>query len=214
MRIETQNVLGSRETDLLRMADWFFPDGMNHHELFAGVPGVQRLMQTFARRVAGLGKLPSRPAPTRTATRRGVDALVVGAGPSGMATALALAKAGRRVEVVEEDLSWGGSLLSLIGRHGTGGGRVFEPWRALHSSFREALDGSKLTLRTRTVAAGLYGDDLLVASDAGVEVVTATTLVLATGAHDGVLAFEGNDIPGVLSARAAGAHRLAGCLAR
>src|SRR5579863_110690 len=36
MRIETQNVVGSREHDLLRMSDWFFPDGMNHHELFAG----------------------------------------------------------------------------------------------------------------------------------------------------------------------------------
>jgi sarcosine oxidase subunit alpha len=35
-------------------------------------------------------------------------------------------------------------------------------------------------------------------------VVTARTLVLAPGAHDGVLAFEGNDVPGVMSARAAG----------
>src|SRR5215472_5786719 len=56
--VETQNILGSREVDLLRMTDWFFPEGMNHHELFAGVPGVQSLMQAFARRVAGLGKMP------------------------------------------------------------------------------------------------------------------------------------------------------------
>ncbi len=58
LRIETQNVVGSKDTDLLRMADWFFPEGMNHHELFAGVPGVQRVLQGFARRVAGLGRLP------------------------------------------------------------------------------------------------------------------------------------------------------------
>src|SRR5215468_11164556 len=50
--VRTQNTLGSREVDLLRMTDWFFPKGMNHHELFAGVPGVQQIMQTFARRVA------------------------------------------------------------------------------------------------------------------------------------------------------------------
>src|SRR5437867_1026033 len=57
--VRSQNTLGSREVDLLRVTDWFFPKGMNHHELFAGVPGVQRIMQTFARRVAGLGKLPT-----------------------------------------------------------------------------------------------------------------------------------------------------------
>src|SRR5271169_765506 len=56
--VKTQNTLGSREVDLLRVTDWFFPKGMNHHELFAGVPGLQGLMQSFARRVAGLGKLP------------------------------------------------------------------------------------------------------------------------------------------------------------
>ena len=228
-RVETQNVVGSRERDLLRMADWFFPEGMNHHELFAGVPGVQTAMQRFARRVAGLGKLPAGPSPTsrpssgeagdvaskfrprsgkagdvpsgQKAARRRVDALVVGSGPAGMAVALALAAAGRKVEVVEEDLAWGGSLLAL------GAGVVPPEWRALVTSFRDAVAGGHVVVRTRTLAAGLYGEDVvdvLVVGDAGVEVVTADTLALATGAHDGVLAFEGNDLPGVLSARAAG----------
>src|SRR3984957_18000592 len=53
--VGTQNTRGAREVDFLRVTDWFFPRGMNHHELFAGVPGLQGLMQTFARRVAGLG---------------------------------------------------------------------------------------------------------------------------------------------------------------
>jgi sarcosine oxidase subunit alpha len=35
-------------------------------------------------------------------------------------------------------------------------------------------------------------------------VLSARAFVLAPGAHDGVLAFEGNDLPGVMSARAAG----------
>src|SRR5258708_340378 len=39
MHIETQNVAGSRETDLLRVTDWFFPHGMDHHELLAGGAG-------------------------------------------------------------------------------------------------------------------------------------------------------------------------------
>jgi sarcosine oxidase subunit alpha len=238
LTIETQNVVGTRDTDLLRMADWFFPEGMNHHELLAGVPGLERVMQAFARRVAGLGKLPSSahgappgrapgahrsdPAATRAAARRQVDALVVGAGPSGMAVARELVRLRRSVEIVDEDLSWGGSVRAL-------GDSAFSP---LLAAFAEAVDASArasareyggvppskgsagsaesgagrgrgtLVLRVRTTALGIYGDDVLVGGEAGVEVVTARTLVLAPGAHDGVLSFEGNDVPGVMSARA------------
>jgi sarcosine oxidase, subunit alpha len=196
-RIETQNVVGSRDTDLLRTADWFFPEGMNHHELLAGIPGLQRVMQVFARRVAGIGRLPEQASPPRMAMRRKVDALVVGAGASGMAAALELLRRGRAVEVVDDDLSWGGSLRALVGPAGVA-------WEPLLHAFGEAVARSRLALRLRTTAAGLYGDDLLVAGLDGIEVVNARTLVLTPGAHDGVLAFEGNDVPGVLSARAAG----------
>jgi len=196
-RIETQNVVGSRDTDLLRMADWFFPEGMNHHELLAGVPGLQRVMQAFARRVAGLGRLPKDAPRPREAHRRGVDVLVVGAGPAGMATALELSRRGRQVEVIDDALAWGGSARALPGEAG-------RAWRPLLDAFAEAAATSRVRARTMTTAAGIYGDDVLVASDAGVEVVTARTLVLAPGAHDGVLAFEGNDVPGVMSARAGG----------
>jgi sarcosine oxidase subunit alpha len=196
-RIETQNVVGSRDTDLLRMADWFFPEGMNHHELLAGVPGVQRVMQAFARRVAGLGRLPKEPRAQRPAARRAVDVLVVGAGASGMAAALELARRGRRVEVVDDDLAWGGGLRALVGRAGA-------PWVPLLREFGGAVAASQVAVRLGTTAAGVFGDDVLVAGAGGVELVTARTLVLAPGAHDGALAFEGNDVPGVMSARAAG----------
>jgi sarcosine oxidase subunit alpha len=85
--VKTQNTLGSREVDLLRVTDWFFPRGMNHHELFAGVPGLQGLMQSFARRVAGLGKLPAKVSAPRGSTRREADVVVVGGGAAGMAIA-------------------------------------------------------------------------------------------------------------------------------
>jgi sarcosine oxidase subunit alpha len=197
MRIETQNVIGSRDTDLLRMADWFFPEGMNHHELLAGVPGVQRVMQAFARRVAGLGRLPRETVAPRPATRREVDVLVVGAGASGMAAALELARRGRKVEVVEDGLAWGGSLRALVGPASV-------VWEPLLRAFGEAVARAQVSLRLETTAAGVYGDDVLIGGPQGVEVVTARTRVLAPGAHDGVLAFEGNDVPGVMSARAAG----------
>jgi sarcosine oxidase, subunit alpha len=193
MRIETQNVVGTGQTDLLRAADWFFPDGMNHHELFAGVPGLQRVLQGLARRVAGLGKLPKDSGPPRTSSRHTADALVIGAGPSGMAVALELVNRSRQVEVVDDDLAWGGSLRALAADPG---------WQSLASAFGRAVAEARLVLRLRTTAAGIYGDDVVVSSDAGVEVVTARTLILAPGAHDGVLSFEGNDLPGSMSARA------------
>ena len=231
MRIETQNVVGSIDTDLLRMTDWFFPEGMNHHELFAGVPGLQGVMQGFARRVAGLGKLPALATPHRgdgRARRRDVDALVIGSGPSGMAAATELAARGRDVEVIEDDLAWGGSAPLLADASDPA-----DPWARLTTAFADAIASAKIRVRLRTTAAGIYGDDVLVVSDADagtgagagagadagapagagaragggadarVEVIRARTLVLAPGAHDGVLAFEGNDSPGVMSARAA-----------
>ncbi|MDP9035794.1 MAG: FAD-dependent oxidoreductase [Myxococcota bacterium] len=200
MRVETQNVAGTRELDVLRLADWFFPAGMNHHELFAGVPGLQGVLQSLARRVAGLGRLPQELRPPREppsrAERRAVDVLVVGAGAAGMSIALQLSKRGRAVEVLDEDLCWGGSARALAV------GFELGPWQRLIDEFAHATSAGCLSVRLRTTAAGIYGDDVLVACRTGVEVVNARTLVLAPGAHDGVLAFQGNDVPGVMSARA------------
>jgi sarcosine oxidase subunit alpha len=201
MCIETQNVVGSGRTDFLRAADWFFPEGMNHHELLAGVPGMQGILQGLARRVSGSGKLPKERAAPTAAARRNVDVLVVGAGPAGMAVAVELSKRKRQVEVIDDSLAWGGNLRAL-GFQAVGP-RQKDAWRPLSSAFEDALRASRVVLTLRTTAAGVYGDDVLVANDTRVEVVTARTLVLAPGAHDGTLAFEGNDVPGVMSARAA-----------
>ena len=193
--IEAQNTLGSREIDLLRVTDWFFPQGMNHHELFAGVPGVQQVMQAFARRVAGLGKIPEKAGERHRARRREVDAFVIGAGPSGMSAAIALHDRGRTVEIVDDALEAGGSALATLD------GR-FDGVLAKFAEYTQKDAKNPVKLRLRTTAAGIYGDDVLVVGPEGAEIVRAKTVVLATGAHDGVLAFEGNDVPGVMSARA------------
>jgi sarcosine oxidase subunit alpha len=208
LRVEVQNVVGSKDTDLLRVADWFFPEGMNHHELLAGVPGLQRVMQGFARRVAGLGRLPEQILLPRDAGRLEVDCLVVGSGPAGMAAATELAARGRQVVVVEDDLAWGGAARAL-----EGAGRT--EWAAITAPFQRAVEGSRVAVWLSATAAGIYGDDVLVVREehgargatAGqsppVAVVRARTLVLAPGAHDASIAFAGNDVPGVMSARAA-----------
>jgi sarcosine oxidase subunit alpha len=119
----------------------------------------------------------------RAAVRRRCDVVVVGSGPAGLAAARELMERGREVEILDDALVAGGGASLALG------------WAV--------PDDLRTRVRTSTTAAGVYGDDLLVVGPAGAEVVEARALVLAPGAHDGVLAFEGNDIPGVMSARAA-----------
>ena len=196
--VVSQNRLGPRDADLLRMTDWFFPEGMNHHELFAGIPGVQTIMQGFARRVAGLGKLPARELAGRKAKRREVDAVIVGAGASGMAVAVGLAEAGMKVEVLDDKLVPGGNVLALAPKDAA-------RFDSIRIPFTVAVKRGAVRMRSSTTAGGVYGKDLLVASEAdGAEILTAKAIVFACGAHDGILAFEGNDMPNVMSARAAG----------
>src|SRR5262249_44804086 len=76
-------------------------------------------------------------------------------------------------------------------------------WAAIQAAFDHAVAGGEVRVRTSTTAGALYGDDLLVVGPEGAEVLEPSLLVLAPGAHDGVLPFEGNDVPGVMSARAA-----------
>ncbi|AUX41378.1 NADH dehydrogenase [Sorangium cellulosum] len=186
-RIESQNVVGSRQADLLRVTDWFFPQGIDHHHLMAGVPGLSGVVQSIARKLAGLGRLPSAALPVEPAARLDVDAAVIGAGPAGVAAASALAARGLRVALVDDGLAPAGSLAGA-------------PRRAAALLERHRLDGVRVL--SRHVAAGVYLGEILVAGDAGALVVHAPAKVFATGAHDGVVAVPNNDLPGVFSARA------------
>jgi sarcosine oxidase, subunit alpha len=131
--------------------------------------------------------------PPRPAVRRSADVVVVGSGPSGMAVASRLAARGRDVEILDDQLTLGGALLAL-------GSEERAPFASIDAAFAKRA----VRARTRTVAGGIFGRDLLVVGPTGAEIIEAKALVLACGAHDGVLAFEGNDLPGVMSARAAG----------
>lgn len=212
MRVERQNVVLSSKMDLLRATDWFFPDGMNHHEIFAGVPGVQSVMAAFARRVSGLGELPERVVPPRREAVRKVtcEVLVVGGGPAGLCVAAALAREGANVALVDEGRVAGGSLLSFPrGARVTLGESVVDIDLA-RAQLVEAAQRAGVSMHACTALLGvLEGDDWLAHSHSNLEQnglvrFEARAHVVATGGHDGVAAFVGNDLPGVVSARAAG----------
>ncbi len=186
--VTAQNTLGSKDTDLLRVTDWFFPKGIDHHHLLTGIPGVSDVMQTFARQMAGIGRLPKVAVATRAATREVCDVLVIGGGIAGASAASAASELGVRVMLIDEGAFSGGSARA----YGTSAMRVFE-----------AIDLRGVDVRSQTSAVGVYGSEVLLVPRAGGAIVaTARAFVFATGAHDAVLAVPNNDLPGVLSARA------------
>lgn len=193
-RVERQNVVLSPKLDLLRATDWFFPHGMNHHEMFAGIPGIQGLVQAFARRVSGLGELPDKARAALSGLETvEVEVLVVGAGLAGLEVARGLAAAGRSVLLCDDRPTPGGALRGLLS---TG---------AVSFDLEGALEALGTALRSETTAFGVLegGDWLLDHPRAGLVRVVSRAQVIATGGHDAPATFPGNDIPGVLSARAA-----------
>jgi sarcosine oxidase subunit alpha len=190
--VSAQNVIGSRKADLLRVTDWFFPGGIDHHHMLAGVPGLSTVMQGVAEKIAGLGRLPSTVEPPRPARRLPVDVAVVGGGVAGIAAASALCAAGRKVALVDDGITLGGALSAL-------------PRRAadLFAACPLVSVGGGVEVFSRSVAAGYYDGELLVVTNVPEAVlIRPRAVIFASGAHDGVLAVPGNDLPGIFSARA------------
>lgn len=193
-QVETQNVLGTRETDLLAAADFFFPQGIDHHRLMAGVPGISPLVSNFARRIAGLGRLADHSPETRSAERVELDVLIVGGGRAGLQAA---ARWGARSWLVDDGHELGGALTAL------------NPARARELTATAQASGARLLSRSSVLALSREPDDgsgrlaALVVTPEQTFVVRARAVVLATGRHDAVPEFPNNDLPGIFSARAA-----------
>lgn len=191
-RIETQNVLGTRGVDMLRATDFLFPRGMDHHRLFAGIRGLSSVVQSFARRVAGLGRIPDEPLAAQPAEERELDVLIVGGGRHGLAAAEALA--GTNSLLVDDGLELGGALFALDPAAAKRAiGNVSIETRASTSAVLVSREPPRKDERLWALCAG----------PAGVVLCACRAVIVASGAHDAVHAFENNDLPGVFSARAA-----------
>ena len=196
MRVEAQNVLGTARFDALSAIDFLFPRGLDHHSMFAGVPIVEGMVAGVARHLAGLGNLPDLVAPALpTATTRRVDVAIVGAGPAGLAAALACADAGKSVEIIDEHPQPGGHLLCGLA----------PPERLTHAVTPLRRPGVTFTLDA--LALGAYRDAdgpfLAVRESQGPKVVKlyARRYLLCPGGTETVPPFDGNDTPGIFAAR-------------
>jgi len=210
---ERQNGWPSVDFDLMSFSSWLAPlfsAGFYYKTFMGPRRGSWMFYERFIRRAAGLGRASYLPDPERYDTRYAfTDVLVIGAGPAGLAAALAAGRAGARVLLVEQDFELGGSLLAAASAG---------PEEALRRSLIAELESfPRVEVRRRTTAFGLYdghGAALLERSDrpesgASQDVacetlirVHARSIVHATGAIERPLLFGDNDRPGVMLAGA------------
>ncbi len=174
-----------------------------------------KVYEPLIRSAAGLGKAPEAPDPDTYASRFAhCDVLVVGAGPAGLAAALAAGRSGAAVLLCDEQAELGGSLLSEP--EAAIDGRSAWDWLADAKAALAAMPN--VTLLPRTTAIGYYHQNFLglcqrLTDHLGVVPegaprerlwkVRAKQVVLAQGAIEKPLVFAGNDRPGVMLAGAA-----------
>jgi sarcosine oxidase subunit alpha len=172
------------------------------------------------RRMAGVGRVPihaksnpgdgPEPKPSLHIKAR-YDTVVVGAGLSGLAAALAAAKRGEGVLLVDEYADAGG--------HSLGFHADAELMKHRDQMIVDVENHASITHITRTTAQGFYPPDTILlgpggsvpdtgaAADrsprlSGLRRVRASTFVFATGGYDIVPLFRNNDTPGIFGARA------------
>jgi sarcosine oxidase subunit alpha len=174
-----------------------------------------RVYEPMIRRAAGLGMPPHEPDPDRyTRTFDHCDVLIVGAGPAGLAAALAASQSGARVVVCDENPALGGSLLAEADAEIDGKSAL--KW--LEDTVAALRSAPNVRLMTRTQAFGYYAQNFVGLNERIAEAdliadpdlprerlwqMRAREVVLATGAIERPLLFPNNDRPAVMLADSA-----------
>ncbi len=215
LKAESQNRWPSLGFDAGAVNDLFspfLPSGFYYKTFMWPAGAWKRFYEPKIRAMAGLGVAPTLPDPDRyTQNYAHCDVLVVGAGPAGLAAALAAASSGAKVILADEQAEFGGSLLSEVSAIIEG--KPAADWLADTLANLAAKDN--VTLLPRTTAFGYFPHNLIALAERvtdhlaapGADLprerlwqVRAKEVVLATGALERPLVFPENDRPGVLLA--------------
>jgi len=130
---------------------------------------------------------------------------IVGAGPAGIAAALALAEYGVPAILIDEAEHVGGQYYKHFGvAPGSSRGRELDQLRQQGRERHHALERSKVDVRLGTTVWGFFEPNrMALVADDRVEVIEAASVLIATGAIERVAAFPGWTLPGVMTAGAA-----------
>jgi len=215
----SQNHRGSLEFDLMAVTDLMSPllsAGFYYKTFMWPKSFWEKVYEPMIRSSAGLGRLSMLEDPDRY--DKGYlhcDLLVIGAGPAGLAAALAAGRAGARVILADEDFLPGGRLNAET--HAVDG-MAGADWAAQAAGELGAMDNVRLMTRTTVWGAfdhGCYGalerctDHLADSGGRPRQIlwrVRARRAILAAGATERPIAFGNNDRPGVMLAGAVRAY--------
>jgi len=216
LQADSQNRWPSLGFDLMAVNGWLSPvfaAGFYYKTFMWPARFWESVYEPLIRRAAGLGRAATAPDPDHyeKATIH-CDVLVVGAGPAGMAAALAAGRSGARVILCDEAARLGGSLLS---ERRTLGNQPAPDWAASAESELAGLPEVRVLRRTTVFGVfdhGTYGavervgDHLPVpephAPRQRLWRIVARRCVLAAGSLERPLVFGDNDRPGVMLAGA------------
>ncbi|SFP29745.1 sarcosine oxidase subunit alpha [Geopseudomonas sagittaria] len=170
--------------------------------------------EKYIRKAAGLGRAPLEADPDiYDHLNQYCDVLVIGAGPAGLAAALAAGRSGARVILADEQEEFGGSLLDT---RETLDGKPAAEWVAKVIAELEKMP--EVTLLRRATVNGYHDHNFLTIHQRltdhlgeiaprgqarhRVHRVRAKRVVLAAGAHERPLVYSNNDVPGNMLAGA------------
>ena len=177
----------------------------------------EKLYEPLIRRAAGLGRAAGAEDPDHYEKAFAFcDVLVIGAGPAGLAAALAAGRAGARVILCDDDARMGGRLLA---EEREIGGAPAADWLA--ATLGELASLPDVTLMPRASVFGVYDHGTYGAVERVADHlpvppahtprqrawrIVARRAVLAAGAIERPIVFPGNDVPGVMLAGAVRAY--------
>ncbi|MBV9553885.1 MAG: (2Fe-2S)-binding protein, partial [Alphaproteobacteria bacterium] len=197
----SQHAWPSLGFDLAAPVGWLaplFPAGF-YYKMFYRSPALwRRLWEPVLRRMAGLGALPRVADMERhDKVHAHCDVLVIGAGPAGLAAALAAGRSGARVILAEADRELGGTLLRRPAQ-------LDPTW--LDRAAAELTAQPEVRVLNGTTVFGRSDGNYFLAAEGGEHRrlwhIRARRAVPATGALERPPVFPGNDRPGIMLAGA------------
>ncbi len=210
----SQNHFGPLEWDFMRVNDFLSPflsAGFYYKTFMWPKSFWEKIYEPIIRKAAGLGRLSGEPDPsTYDKGFLHCDLLIIGAGPSGLQSALMAARSGAKVIVADEDFLLGGS---LNGDHTQINNDTGVNW--VKKTIEELMSFRNVRLMPKTTIYGAFDHGIFGALEIKTNFdmiksyeprqvlwrIYAKQSILCSGSSERSLLFGNNDRPGIMLSR-------------